>query len=184
MLLVFGIALLIVKGYEKFASLPTFLFVLTSCHRAWGRGSPTKFEMKMLFSSAAVVQKGLELFFSYEILSCADAEMFDQYVLNVKLLGYLINLLCFKMQSRVRSSMCQLRFSICTNMRICSIRLIFGLIGVRYDWKYASTLQRFFSSKLWWYIGAHAKVKTFQTQTTLFLHFIFPVQLLKSSHTN
>ena len=93
MLLVFGIALLIVEGYENFCSLPTFLFVLTSCHRALGRGSPTKFEMKMLFSSAAVVQKGLELFFSYEILSCADAEMFDQYVLNVKLLGYLINLL-------------------------------------------------------------------------------------------
>ena len=86
------------------------------------------------------------MFFSYEILSCADAEVFDQYVLNVKLLGYLINLLCFKMQSRVRSSMCQLRFSICTNMQICSIRLIFGLIGMRMDWKYESTALFFLQS--------------------------------------
>ena len=86
-----------------------------------------------------------------------------------------ISSICFKMQSRVRSSMWQLRFSICTNMQICSIRLIFGLIGVRFDSRYAS-IAFFSSSKLWWYIGAHAKFKTFQTQTTLYLHFIFPVQ--------
>ena len=63
MLLVCGIALLIVEGYEKFGSLPTFLFVLTSCHRALGRGSPTKFEMKMLLLLCGSTSKRAEIVF-------------------------------------------------------------------------------------------------------------------------
>ena len=63
MLLVCGIALLIVEGYEKFGSLPTFLFVLTSCHRAFGRGSPTKFEMKMLHLLCGSTSKRAEIVF-------------------------------------------------------------------------------------------------------------------------
>ena len=69
--------------------------------------------------------------------------MFDQYVLNVKLLGYLINLL----QDAKQGPAINVSVSL-LNMQICSVRLIFGLIGVRFDSRYAY-IALFSSSKLW-----------------------------------
>ena len=76
--------------------ITNFSVCLDLLPQGFGEGESYKIRNENAASPLRLVQKGLKLYFSYKIHSWyvdVDAEMFDQYVWNVKLLGYLINLL-------------------------------------------------------------------------------------------
>ena len=151
--------ILIRERIQKVWFITNFSVCLDLLPQGFGEGESYKIRNENAASPLRLVQKGLKLFFSYKILSWyvdVDAEMFDQYVLNVKLLGYLINLL----QDAKQGPVINVSASLLNMYKYANMQ---HSTNFWTDWcevRLEICIALFSSSKLWWYIGAQAEFKS------------------------